>query len=49
MTSEKLRQLAVLLRKEAAAVEATKLIKCGQVLQAACALSLLQEKVRYVR
>jgi hypothetical protein len=49
MESEKLRKLASLLRDEASTIEAAKMIKCGQVLQAASALALLQEKVRYVR
>ena len=49
MTSEKLRELAVLLRKEAAEIDAVKMTKCAQAIKVACALNLLQEKVRYVR
>ncbi len=44
-----IRQLAAVLRKEAAAQNTEKMVKCGQVIQAARALDLLREKVRYVR
>ena len=49
MESDSLRQLAAALRKEAAELETTKMVKCGQLLQAAQALTLLREKVHYVR
>jgi len=45
MTSENLKQLAVLLREKAASVEATTQVKCGQVIQAARALNVLRTKV----
>ncbi len=44
--SEMLRQVAAQLRKEAQVIETEKMIKCGQALMAAQALSRLREKVR---
>lgn len=49
MDSNKLRQLAAVLRKEASAQETVKMVKCAQVLQAARALDILKEKVRHAR
>jgi hypothetical protein len=43
--SEKLKQLAGLLREKAASEEAETMLRCGQTLQAATALNILREKV----
>lgn len=45
MTSDNLKKLAVVLREKAASVEADTMYRCGQVLKAASALSILREKV----
>lgn len=49
MAADQLREIAAVLREKAAAYEAQKMTKCGQLLQAAGALALLQKKVRHVR
>lgn len=41
-----IRQLAADLRKQAAEEDKARMVKCGQVLQAARALVLLREKVK---
>lgn len=46
MASEQLRKIAAELRNEAARSENRKMVKCGQVLQAADALNLLRAKVK---
>ncbi len=46
MASETLKKLAADLREQAAQEERQRMVKCAQVLQAARALVLLQEKVK---
>lgn len=46
MGSNELRKIAAAVREEAAQRETAKMVKCGQLLQAAEALSLLQSKVK---
>lgn len=46
MASDQLRKIATELRAEAARRENEKMVKCGQVLQAADALTLLRTKVK---
>jgi hypothetical protein len=45
MRAELLRNIAASLRKEAAALEQRKTVKCAQVLDAATALMILRNKV----